>query len=588
MLPLMTFIVGCLILAAFLYHSYDTKRKQMRTITELNASTYVERLRDDMNSGVAITDALKAIIISGNGTIDNFEKISDNLMADFVQSIQIAPDGVVTEIYPTEGNEEGKIDLIHDEKRGEICRYGRDNNCVTMQGPFDLKQGGRGIAVRNPVYLETSDGNPVFWGFTIVIIRVPEIFEESVQALTDFGYDYCLTKTVSPFSEECERISFSKENLENPVTYTFEFGGCTFYLAVTPKDGWNQLRKMLPELVLGFFIVFFLTGLVIVILVIEFHREALKKIAITDPLTGLLNRKGFEEQIKSAIKDTKNAHCVGIQTDIDDFKFINDMYGHEAGDTALRILAQSMRNAFEKGAILCRNGGDEFSAVLIGMTEAEVKEKIEKFTLQPRYITQNGEKRQFYISLGYAEYPKDCDDVSELISCADMALYAVKLRGKHSCCAYDGNYKVQHRSQLGFALQDVSRNLPGAFLIYIADKMDDRILFANQELIEFAGCKDYEEFLAYTDQRFRNLIHPEEQDAVETSIWKQIDSEKSGNNDYVKFRFAKKDGTYHPVFDHGRIVKNRYYGNVFYVLIMDCALVESYYDDGFIDLIFPK
>lgn len=99
---------------------------------------------------------------------------------------------------------------------------------------------------------------------------------------------------------------------------------------------------------------------------------------------------------------------------------------------------------------------------------------------------------------------------------------------------------MQNRSQLGFALQDVSRNLPGAFLIYIADKTNDRILFANQELIEFAGCKDFDEFLAYTDQRFRNLIHPEEQDAVETSIWKQIDSEKSGNNDYVKFRFAKK------------------------------------------------
>ena len=588
MLPLLTFVVGCLILTVFLYHSYNTNRKQVRAITELNASTYAERLRDDMNRGVAITDALKAIIISENGTIDNFEKVSENLMTDFVQSIQIAPDGVVTEIYPEEGNEAGKIDLLHDESRGEICRYGRDNNCVTMQGPFDLKQDGCGIAVRNPVYLEAADGNPVFWGFAIVIIRVPDIFEESVRALTDFGYDYCLTKTVAPLSEEREQISFSKEKLSDPVTYTFESGGCTFYLDVTPKDGWKQGWKILPDLILGSFIVLFLTGLVTVILVIEFHREALKKIAITDPLTGLLNRKGFEEQIESVIKDTPDVHCVGIQTDIDDFKFINDMYGHEAGDTALRILAQSMRNAFEKDAILCRNGGDEFSAVLIGMTEAEAKEKIEKFTLQPRYIIQNGEKRSFYISLGYAEYPKDCDDLSELISYADMALYAVKLNGKNSCCAYEGNYKVQHRSQLGFALQDVSRNLPGAFLIYIADKMDDRILFANQELIEFAGCKDYDEFLAYTDQRFRNLIHPEDQDAVETSIWKQIDSEESGNNDYVKFRFAKKDGTYRPVFDHGRIVKNRYYGNVFYVLIMDCALVESYYDDGFIDLIFPK
>ena len=181
--PVLVFVTGCLILAAILYHSYDTNREQVRAITKLNASTYAERLRDDMNRGVAITDALKAIIISENGTIHNFEMVSENLMSDFVQSIQIAPDGIVTEIYPEKGNEEGKIDLIHDENRGEICRYGRDNNCVTMQGPFDLKQGGRGIAVRNPVYLETADGNPVFWGFTIVIIRVPEIFEESVQIL---------------------------------------------------------------------------------------------------------------------------------------------------------------------------------------------------------------------------------------------------------------------------------------------------------------------------------------------------------------------------------------------------------------------
>ena len=64
-----------------------------------------------------------------------------------------------------------------------------------MQGPFDLKQGGQGIAIRNPVYLEGADGSPVFWGFTIVIIRVPEIFTESIQALTKFGYDYSLTKT---------------------------------------------------------------------------------------------------------------------------------------------------------------------------------------------------------------------------------------------------------------------------------------------------------------------------------------------------------------------------------------------------------
>ena len=579
MLPVLIFLVGCLVLTVVLYHSYRSNYKQVRNVTALNATTYAERLQNDMNRGVAITDTLEEIAISENGKIDNFQKVARDLMADFIQSIQIAPDGVVTDIYPEAGNEAGKIDLMHDESRGEICRYGRDKNIVTMQGPFDLKQGGQGIAIRNPVYLESADGSPVFWGFTIVIIRVPEIFTESIQSLTKFGYDYSLTKTVSPLSDDTEIVSSSGNIMKNPITFEFEFCGCLFDFGVMPADGWSHGWNVFPQLFLGICVILLLTGLTVVILVIERHRDILKKIAITDPLTGLLNRKGFDEQLKKVMQGDLHIHCVGIQMDIDDFKFINDMYGHVVGDAALKSLAQDMQSYFNDNSILCRNGGDEFSVILVDTTEEEARKKIEHFTLQPRHITYNGGEHPFYISLGYAEYPKDCEDVLKLIRCADMALYAVKLHGKHNCSRYRGDYKIQHRSQLGFALQDVSKNLPGAFLIYIADPENDDILFANRELIELAGCSDFDDFLDYTDHRFRNLVHPDERDSVETSIWKQIDAKTSGNNDYVRFRFAKKDGTYLPVLDHGRIVENRYYGNVFYVLIMDCALVESYYDN---------
>lgn len=579
MLPVLIFLVGCLVLTVVLYHSYRSNYKQVRNVTALNATTYAERLQNDMNRGVAITDTLEEIAISENGKIDNFQKVARDLMADFIQSIQIAPDGVVTDIYPEAGNEAGKIDLMHDESRGEICRYGRDKNIVTMQGPFDLKQGGQGIAIRNPVYLEGADGSPVFWGFTIVIIRVPEIFTESIQSLTKFGYDYSLTKTVSPLSDDTEIVSSSGNIMKNPITFEFEFCGSLFDFEVMPADGWSHGWNVFPQLFLGICVILLLTGLTVVILVIERHRDILKKIAITDPLTGLLNRKGFDEQLKKVMQGDLHIHCVGIQMDIDDFKFINDMYGHVVGDAALKSLAQDMQSYFNDNSILCRNGGDEFSVILVDTTEEEARKKIEHFTLQPRHITYNGEEHPFYISLGYAEYPKDCEDVLKLIRCADMALYAVKLHGKHNCSRYRGDYKIQHRSQLGFALQDVSKNLPGAFLIYIADPENDDILFANRELIELAGCSDFDDFLDYTDRRFRNLIHPDERDSVETSIWEQIDAKTSGNNDYVRFHFAKKDGTYLPVLDHGRIVENRYYGNVFYVLIMDCALVESYYDN---------
>lgn len=100
-----------------------------------------------------------------------------------------------------------------------------------------------------------------------------------------------------------------------------------------------------------------------------------------------------------------------------------------------------------------------------------------------------------------------------------------------------------------------------------------------QELIRYAGCKDMDEFLAYSGHSFRGLIRPDEQALVEKSIWDQIHSKANGPNDYVQFHFVKKDGSCHPVLDHGRIVENTYFGTIFYVLIMDCALLDTHYNN---------
>lgn len=98
-----------------------------------------------------------------------------------------------------------------------------------MQGPFDLKQGGKGIAIRNPVFLEEGNEKS-FWGFTIVIIRVPEIFEHTLKNLESFGYDYCVETTTSPLSFDSVRVAASVDEgsaLEDPETEIFGAGECT-------------------------------------------------------------------------------------------------------------------------------------------------------------------------------------------------------------------------------------------------------------------------------------------------------------------------------------------------------------------------
>ena len=116
-------------------------------------------------------------------------------MSDVIESIQLAPDGNVTDIYPSEGTEASKIDLLQDKDCSKISCYARDNHVIITQGPFDLKRGGCGIAVRNPVYLKDENNQEYFWGFTIVILRVPDIFSDAISALSNFGYEYRLSKT---------------------------------------------------------------------------------------------------------------------------------------------------------------------------------------------------------------------------------------------------------------------------------------------------------------------------------------------------------------------------------------------------------
>lgn len=573
--PVLVFIVGMLVLGSVVYNIGVWKQNERRINAKLNATTYAQRMQGQINDGVTVTDTLKEILVSNGGQIHGFDKIANDLMEDTIQSIQLAPDGVVTDIYPEKDNEAGKIDLLHDSDRGAFCQYAIDHKLTVIQGPFRLKQGGKGIAVRNPVFLE-KDGKEEFWGFTIVIIRVPEVFLDSVQALTGFGYNYRLLKTTAPWENTYEEVYNSGGDLVHPVAYTFDLGGESWKLEVTPKSGWVKNRLSTAAMWGGGMIVLLLTILTAVALGLDESRKRLKKMAVVDALTGIYNRSGFDEQVEKHLKAYPQEPGVGITFDVDDFKSINDTYGHAAGDHALEQVASGMWECFPKQAVLGRSGGDEFCIFLPFMTCMQAKEMIETFATMSWKFVYKGKKYPFTISLGYAEYPKQAKDIESLMHYADIALYEVKARGKRGCQVYQPGLQ-EKRTQLGFSMREVSENLPGAFLIYKADPADDYILFANHELIRLAGCEDLEDFFAHTRRHFRNLIKPEEQQQVEENIWTQLRMKQGKVNDYVSFSMLKKDGTYRKVFDHGRIVENKYYGNVFYVLIMDQESVMRHY-----------
>lgn len=577
--PLIVFLVGICLLSIFTYNTNVQIQKDRRTIAKLNVETYGQRIENDIENGIETTDTLKQVLINGNGQIINFSKIAENLMSYSVQSVQLAPNGVVTEIYPEEGNEAGKIDLLKDSKRGKISNYAKDHNITIIQGPIKLKQGGSGLVVRNPIYLEDENGQEYFWGFTIVILRVPEIFEDSTNALSKFKYNYRLSREASVLDKKYVEVDANCDKMIRPVTYNLTVGKEKWKLEIMPRAGWSNSTTLYLIFFGGLSLVLLLTEIIRVLFLLDERRVELKELAHKDGLTKLYNRYGFDEMAEKMIKKDPEAYYVAALLDVDDFKLINDMYGHAYGDKALISLAENMQNFFPSSALLGRNGGDEFCILLPNCTMEEVKESLIEFTKTPKTFSYKGQTYSFCISLGYAEYPNNAIERSQLMRCADAALYEVKLHGKNGCMAYKEGLQSGVRKQLGFVLNDISENLPGAFIIYRADKEDDEIFYANKEFLDMAGYENLDAFFNGTKKSFRNLIREDQQKAVETSIWNQIES--GSENDYIHYQLRKKDGTYIPVLDQGRIVESERFGKVFYVLFMDWQAMQSHYSEKF-------
>lgn len=159
--------------------------------------------------------------------------------------------------------------------------------------------------------------------------------------------------------------------------------------------------------------------------------------AITDPLTGLLNRKGLEIGIKRALSDQVQSACCPclLILDIDHFKVINDTYGHAIGDRAIKLVADTLKNQIKGKDTASRYGGEEF-AVLLPQTEIKnawtVAENIRRSieAIKIKRVGDDTELCRMTISIGLAEYQPSMS-IADFIEKADIALYQSKNAGRN-------------------------------------------------------------------------------------------------------------------------------------------------------------
>ncbi|HEX7047417.1 MAG TPA: GGDEF domain-containing protein [Gammaproteobacteria bacterium] len=163
---------------------------------------------------------------------------------------------------------------------------------------------------------------------------------------------------------------------------------------------------------------------------LERAAESSQRIALHDVLTGLPNRRLFMEKLSQAMaRDTRfEKHAAVLFLDLDDFKNVNDRYGHAAGDQVLQVVAERLSDCVRETDTVARFGGDEFVVLLEDLASpADVDIALARINeTLPVPIVYNGDRLNVSASIGMALHPRDGDTPEALLQAADEAMYRVK------------------------------------------------------------------------------------------------------------------------------------------------------------------
>lgn len=200
-------------------------------------------------------------------------------------------------------------------------------------------------------------------------------------------------------------------------------------------------------------------------------KKQVEFLAYHDPLTSLPNRASFKEIVHSFAKITKRNHQKFglIFIDLDNFKFINDSYGHDIGDRLLIDTANALRSSLRESDLIFRIGGDEFVVLVANINDKDSMIPIMKKILRTISKEYNYDGHSFVVtcSLGAAIFPDDSEDIETLIRYADLAMYEAKGAGKNQFRFFE-----IHMKQFLDHFQQTAQDLRQAL-----EKEDELILF---------------------------------------------------------------------------------------------------------------
>ena len=281
-----------LIVGVFLLHNLEkdekTTGKYMAQITE-------KRVRARLDQYSMLSALLGNYISAGENLDENtFSELAEKIPNEdgVIKAFELAPEGIVTDIYPKQGNEGAfGLDMLQEHERKKDAILARDSGKYTIGGPYQLKQGGTGALLFNPVYQDNNSEQGEFWGFVILVIDWDRFIAEiNLDYLSDADFCYRIWTYDRDSSDRIILAESQGDMPDNILTVECAVPNNTWYFDIIPSEGWSPRSYWIMCIVISY-VFSLLIATVFYLISSKKHRE-----------------RQYEAELEKSAEQAKNAN----------------------------------------------------------------------------------------------------------------------------------------------------------------------------------------------------------------------------------------------------------------------------------------
>ncbi|KFZ37685.1 hypothetical protein HR45_09710 [Shewanella mangrovi] len=427
------YMVTAFYLVEYLQRSYSRDVAAERThYLSQQLALVRSRLEGMVTSEIFLANGLVSyIFVSPDSTPEQWQPLAKQIAASapHIRNIAVAPNNVVSFVFPKVGNEKA-LGLDYDDHPHQLrtIEQARKAKRIFVAGPLELVQGGMGVIARMPIFTDPPE-NTRYWGVASVVLDWSSLVLDA--GALDFPEGIQLAmRGVDGTGEHGTVFYGSLDTFQAPlVTENVHLISGNWQLAIKADDAaissfsgsnYQVLRISGYSVALLVFIS--------IVVMLNAYRNA-QRYSYEDVLTKLGNRRRIIQVLERLIRRHSKFAIVNI--DLNEFKMVNDSFGHPVGDALLIEVARRLESSLRSYDTIARVGGDEFLLVLPRVTRRHdldiIGEKIREQVCSTPF-EYKGLSLPVSLSIGFSAYPEDGEDMEELLHRADSAMYQDKHR----------------------------------------------------------------------------------------------------------------------------------------------------------------